>query len=483
MVGYMTGNVPLPDASGGVTVPVKQTINPGAPGVDMLSTIQNAINVVSAITPDANGFRGAIQLNAGNYPISGTLNINASGVVLIGAGNDPNTGTRLEATGTSQRFLINVAGSGSASTVSNTTHNIQGYVPVGATSFTVDSTSNLSVGQTVMVVRPSTANWIHDIGMDTLTNPWTAGSKNLNSDRVITAISGNTITIDAPLTNSLDPNYGGATIHAYTWSGRIQKVGIMNMYTYSDYTGSNVPGTPDTDSTHATGVLTMDTVANAWVDNITADNFALNVIEVGNNAKWVTFDNDTIQNTSQVQSNIDDAPAGLGSSGQLILVENTAFTNAFHAIALGATFPGPSVYTNITITDPLEGALGLSHSRDETGPHQRWSTGGLFDDVSNTDWINVRNAGNEGSGHGWQVPTMYSGTSTCAPTSPARPPRRTGWSAAADRPLKGPRSTTSAAQPSFPRACMRRNCGIECTPIPPSPPTPPPARIRSVARL
>ena len=69
----------------------------------------------------------------------------------------------------------------------------------------------------------------------------------------------------------------------------------------------------------------------------------------------------TIQNTSQVQSNIDDAPAGFGSSGQLILLENTTFTNAFHAIALGASFAGPSVYTNITITDPLEGALGLSH--------------------------------------------------------------------------------------------------------------------------
>src|SRR5436305_840303 len=29
-VGYKTGNVPLPDTAGGLTVPVKQTINPGA---------------------------------------------------------------------------------------------------------------------------------------------------------------------------------------------------------------------------------------------------------------------------------------------------------------------------------------------------------------------------------------------------------------------------------------------------------------------
>ena len=182
--------------------------------------------------------------------------------------------------------------------------------PSAPTSFTVDSTANLKVGQTVIVSRPSTQAWIDAIGMNLLTIPWTPGSKNLDSDRVITAINGNIITIDAPLTNSLDPQYGGGTINAYTWSGRIQQVGIMNMYTYSDYTGSNVPGTPDTDTTHATGVLTMDDVANAWVDNITADNYSLNDIEVGNGAKWVTFNDDTIQNTSQAQSNIDDCRRG-----------------------------------------------------------------------------------------------------------------------------------------------------------------------------
>src|SRR5689334_14073198 len=56
MVGYETGNVALPDTTGGLTVPVKQTVNPGAPGVDMTATIQNAINAVAALAPDANGF-------------------------------------------------------------------------------------------------------------------------------------------------------------------------------------------------------------------------------------------------------------------------------------------------------------------------------------------------------------------------------------------------------------------------------------------
>src|SRR5690349_17230647 len=87
-VGYKTGNVPLPDTPGGVQVPVKITLTPGAAGVDRTTDIQNAINSVSEMAADANGFKGAILLKAGNYPISGQINITSSGVVLEGEGNN-----------------------------------------------------------------------------------------------------------------------------------------------------------------------------------------------------------------------------------------------------------------------------------------------------------------------------------------------------------------------------------------------------------
>src|SRR6185503_10416523 len=79
MVGYKTGSVPLPNTPGGVAAPAKVTLNPGAASVDMTSTIQAAIDSAEAMPLDANGFRGAVKLNAGNYPISGTLHINTSG--------------------------------------------------------------------------------------------------------------------------------------------------------------------------------------------------------------------------------------------------------------------------------------------------------------------------------------------------------------------------------------------------------------------
>src|SRR5437773_3065352 len=155
MVGYKAGNGPLPNTSGGVSVPVKQSVNPGAAGVEMASTIQTAINAVQALPLDANGFRGAVLLAAGNYPINDQLHITAGGVVLEGVGDDPATGTRLEATGTATRFLIEVDGSGSRS-LSGSTYNItDGYVAVGSRSFHVDSTTGLAVGDNITVNRPS----------------------------------------------------------------------------------------------------------------------------------------------------------------------------------------------------------------------------------------------------------------------------------------------------------------------------------------
>jgi autotransporter-associated beta strand protein len=388
MVGYKTGNVPLPNTAGGVTVPVKRTINPGAPGVDMTSTIQGAIDDVEDDVMDANGFRGAVLLTAGNYPISSFLTINASGVVLMGVGDSSTTGTRLQATGTSTRILVQVDGSGSRST-SGTTYNItDSYVPVGARSFHVDTTASLSVGDSIVITRPSPADWIHDVGMDQIdnsdggTSQWTPGSRNQNWERTVTAINGNLVTIDIPLTNSLDKQYDGGTFRHYTYSGRINQVGISDMYLYSDSLGAG-------DLAHATGSITMDRTSNGWINNVTSDGFASNQILLRGGTKFCTIDNTVIQNTT-VSSQA--PPAGLSMDGPLNLAQNIAMHGVYHAVAHTSVVPGPNVLYNIT----------ADGTGSDCGPHQRWSTGGLYDNVtiSGND-LQANNRGASGSGHGW----------------------------------------------------------------------------------
>src|SRR4051794_757580 len=139
--GYKGGTVPIPD------VPVKATVSPVAG--DDAATIQAAINSVAAMPLDANGFRGAVYLNPGTYEVGTSINITTSGVVLRGSGA---SSTLIHATGTGERTIINLNGTGTRTTVSGTTHTITDkYVPVGAISFTVDSTANLHVGDPIIV--------------------------------------------------------------------------------------------------------------------------------------------------------------------------------------------------------------------------------------------------------------------------------------------------------------------------------------------
>lgn len=86
----MGGTVPIPE------VTVKTNLSPIA-GVDNGPMIQAAINYVATL-PLTNGFRGAVFLNAGEYAISNSITISASGIVLCGAGKGTN-GTILRAAG------------------------------------------------------------------------------------------------------------------------------------------------------------------------------------------------------------------------------------------------------------------------------------------------------------------------------------------------------------------------------------------------
>lgn len=79
--GYMASETEIP------LVPVKAVV-PAMEG-DATEHIQAALNYVSSLKPDQNGFRGAVLLEPGRYEVGTTLWINASGVVLRGSGYGP----------------------------------------------------------------------------------------------------------------------------------------------------------------------------------------------------------------------------------------------------------------------------------------------------------------------------------------------------------------------------------------------------------
>ncbi|OYV06040.1 MAG: hypothetical protein CFE26_08450, partial [Verrucomicrobiales bacterium VVV1] len=411
--GYRGGTEPLPNVTALIPLSRWVYVSPGTG--DDTALIQAAIDSVEAMTPDANGWRGVVYLNAGEYQLATTLTIQASGVVLKGAGDSSTTGTRLRATDTRQYNLISVSGSGSRSTVANTTRNLtQKLVPAGARTFEVDSTSGLAVGHTVIVKRPSTANWIADIDMDQLgpapVVPWTAGSKDLLFDRVITRIEGNRISVDVPLPQTFEAVYGGGQIWRYTWTGRIQQVGIEDIYGFSDYASA-------TDESHAWKCIQINNAQHVWVRNITAQYFGYSAVSVGDGAKWLTVAD------SQCLDPISVIDGGRRYSFNNDGAECTLFVNNYarkgrHDFVFGATVPGPNAFVHCTADTVYS----------DTGPHHRWSVGGLFDGVTiNGNEINVRNRGNSGTGHGWAGAYMAVWNCKASSFSVRNPPTACNW--------------------------------------------------------
>lgn len=380
-VGYAGGEREPP------LVPVRQVVVPG-PGDDT-ARIQQALDTVAALPIDASGFRGAVLLAPGEFQISNQVTIRASGVVLRGSGRGTN-GTLLRATGRTRRTVILVAGGGAPETVPNTTHDITDpYVPVGAHALTVESTDGLAVGDRILVRRNANDAWIRDLGMDLLccppeVNPWKPSGYQIDMDRRIVGMEGNTLFLDAPVVCAIETRYGGGTVRRFTWEGRIRNVGLEDLEGVSDFTA------PD-DEDHAWTFIHLQAVEDAWVRRVTARHFGFAAVSLGRGARHVTVSEcEGLDPVSQVTGGR--RYAFVMDDCELCLVRDCRTRNDRHQFVTQSLTTGPNVFVD-----------GLSENAwSDAGPHHRWATGALWDNVEVQGHdLNVQNRGNLGSGHGW----------------------------------------------------------------------------------
>ncbi len=410
--GYMGGGVPIPE-----DVPVMVTLEPEAG--DDTERIQAAIDTVAVIPEDQDGFRGAVLLKRGAYEVEGSLRISSSGIVLRGEGRGED-GTVIHATGTIRRTLIEVGAT--AGTWNRTSGNriiTDAYVPVGARSFRVDDASGLEVGDTIIVYRPSTEEWISAIGMDEIPErsdglpitQWQAGQYDIQYDRVITAIDGNEITIDAPVMNALEDQYGGGWIYTYTFPERISQVGIENIRSVSAYDGS-----PD-DEDHAWTFVVFDRVQNAWARELTGVHFGFGTVLMERRSKWITVEDSALLDPISTISGSRRYPFYV-QGGQLCLVQRCYARYARHDYGTSSRTHGPNVFLQ---------SRG-EHSYSDTGPHHRWATGALYDNIEipHRD-INVQNRLNFGSGHGWAGANHVIWNSSANRIANQNPPTAQNW--------------------------------------------------------
>jgi hypothetical protein len=378
LVGYHHGKKEIPQ------VKVVKTVDP-VKG-DAGATIQAAIDEVSALPVGKEGFRGAILLKKGDYNIAGSLQISADGVVLKGEGNTAQ-GTRLIATGKGSRSLLRISGKGQITEAGSRIKIIDAYVPVGAKSFQVASANEFKVGDRVMVYRPGTENWIHDLQMDRIverqgTKQWKAAEYNLSFEREITAIAGNTISIDNPIVMALDQQYGGGELFKYNYAGRLKEVGIENILFESEYAG-------DTDEDHGWVAVNFNHIENGWVEGVTSRYFGYACVSLGGGAKNITVKNSKCFDAKSIITG--SRRYSFNNDGQQNLFMNLETTEGRHDYVTGAKTLGPNVFYNCK----------SRNTHADIGPHHRWSVGTLYDNIDTDGEINVQDRGNWGSGHGW----------------------------------------------------------------------------------
>jgi len=396
-VGYAGGGVAIPDVTALVSGDRIVDVAP-APGDDYWR-IQNAIDQVSDMELNEHGFRGVVQLAAGAYEIDNdqTLKIRAGGVVLR-CGSRPQDEAVLTATGTGQKTLLSVSGSHSSSQVPQTSHEvIDKYVPVGAASMRLDSTANLHVGDKVIVHRRCNDAWISEIGMDRIpdsgdTVQWKAGSYQFYMDRVIVGIDGNRVFLNAPVVTSIDQRWDGGRIYAINESGRLRNVGIENLRAVSQYDGVN-----DYDPDHYKNFITLSNVEDSWVRNVTGVHFSYAVVSVKKNCRRITV--------CDCSSLLAKGPRTggwrypFGNYGQFCLFEGCYSEDGRHDYVNGSRNIGPGVFYDCI----------ASRCNTEVGPHHRWASGYLYDNVDVSGGgssLAARNRGNSGTGHGWSGANM-----------------------------------------------------------------------------
>jgi hypothetical protein len=407
--GYRGGGVPIP------TPPPTILVRPRAG--DAGASIQAALDLVAARPLDAGGLRGVVLLAPGTYRTAGQLVIRASGVVLRGSGVGAD-GTSLVATGSDRRTLIEAAGTGMLAEEGS--HRVvDERAPVGSATLTLASAAGFSVGDSLIVRRPSTQAWIERLGMNSFEGwrpenrlHWQPGSRDVLWERRIVALDGKRVTLDAPLTTALELT-DRAKVSRYQYPGRISNVGVENMTLVSQVD----PRRPRSED-HAWFAIGIDKAEDVWIRNVSARHFVSYVVDIGPAARRVT-----VQDVSA-----DEPVSEIGgfrrrvfhTAGQQTLFNRCRSRHGAHDLTVGHAAGGPNVFLDCVTEESL----------DDSGPIESWASGVLFDRVRiRGNALRLVNRGTEGQGAGWTAANSVLWNCEATDVEAANPPG--AWNIAA----------------------------------------------------
>lgn len=342
---------------------------------DCSEIIQQAINQVAKMKMNANGHRGTILLGKGTFQLNRPLRMTTSGIVLRGTDRDH---TILQKHGVERGAMIYVENEGMPSLVPNSSDTLKittQPIAAGSTTITIDALqesaiSKFHVGDRINIVRPCTRNWIEHLKMEDFGGGldytgWKPTDIDITWNRTITQISGNTITIDAPITTALSPEYGGGWIVKASTSHEITECGIENMTLESVVNDWNPK-----DEDHCWDGIFMNDVRDCWVSRVNFKHLAGSAVNLQKNTSRITVEDCIASNpTSEIGGW---RRCVFLTRGQQTLFQRCISRQGIHDFAAGFCAAGPNAFVQ------CEGEESLGFS----GSIGSWAAGLLFDIVN-----------------------------------------------------------------------------------------------------
>jgi len=392
--GYQRSEQPIPSA------PVVTYVQPS--GQDDAAQIQAAIDRVSRQKDDKHsGLRGAVLLGEGTFVLNEPLRIRTSGVVLRGSGRDK---TLLRKTGYDRGALIYIEGT--RARVVRDTLDIAD-VAAGDCSVTLASRPSvpLAAGTRIAVWRPSTVEWIASLGCQSFGGgkrmgywAWHPGDVDLRWHRQVLSCDGDRLTLDAPLTCTVEHRWGGGKVIVYDQPGLVSQCGVENLTLESDYDRS----LPMDESHCWDGVYVAD-AEDCWVRMVNFRHFAGSAVVVQKSARQVTVED--CLSLAPISEIGGFRRRTFFTMGELTLFQRCYSEHGINDFAVGHTAPGPNAFVQCESFE----------SFGPSGAISSWAPGILFD-IVNIDGNDIvfKNWELEKFGAGWSTANSTMWQSTAA---------------------------------------------------------------------
>jgi len=361
--GYHASEKKIPD--------VRNVVFVGSTTGDCAARIQKAIDYVASLKADKNGIRGAVLLGEGTFCIDRPLRISTSGVVIRGTGRDK---TVIVKRGVERGALLYIEGR--KDFVTGDTVKIAGKTQAGSITLQLEGSISGGNGR-IMIVRPSTKEWIDWLKMDDFGGGlnytgWKPTDIDITWMREIKSASGNSITVDAPVTCTLNPKFGGGFVVTGYNRGEITECGVENLTVVSESDGTNLK-----DEDHCWDGVWADNARDCWVRRVNFRGFAGSAVSLQRNTSRITVEDcmasEPVSETGGWRRRV------FFTLGQQTLIQRCVSRHGMHDFAAGFCAAGPNAFVQ------CEGEESLGFS----GSIGSWAPGLLFD-IVNIDGNDIR---------------------------------------------------------------------------------------------